>query len=249
MSASSFKSYLYGVWYAFISGAWAVISVLGISAAIIGGVFYLAAQVVAIDVESLSAPGWTLALYALQYGIGLAVLLIVPVLIQKKRRQQLKELFGLTRGIVTNDVAKAFLAFLPYFAVSLALQSIVATFITGFDVDQTQDIGFSDLSGTGQLVLAFLALVVLAPLAEELVFRGFVFGNARTKLDFWPAAIITSLFFGFVHGQWNVGLDTFVLSLALCYLREKTGAIWASVLLHAIKNGLAYTLLFIVPVG
>ena len=47
--------------------------------------------------------------------------------------------------------------------------------------------------------------------------------------------------------QWAVTIDTFVLSLMLCALREYTGAIWAGVLLHAIKNGLAFYLLFVNP--
>jgi hypothetical protein len=63
----------------------------------------------------------------------------------------------------------------------------------------------------------------------------------------WAAIIITSLLFGAVHGQWNVAIDVFVLSLVLCSLREVTGNIWAGVLLHMLKNGLAFYLLFINP--
>ncbi len=40
-------------------------------------------------------------------------------------------------------------------------------------------------------------------------------------------------------------IDTFVLSLVLIYLREKTGGLWSSMLLHAIKNGVAFTALFV----
>lgn len=249
MFANSFRNYLYGLWYAFVSGAWAVVSVLGIAAAAISAVFYGLSKVIVIDEQTLSQPEWTLGLYALQYGLGLFILLLVPVVIQKKNWQKIRELFAITRWPILKDFTNAVLAFLPYFAISIALQTIVAAFVSDFNADQAQDVGFSDISGTWQLVLAFIALVILAPLAEELIFRGFVFGNARSKLGFWPAAIITSAFFGFVHGQWNVGLDTFVLSMALCFLRERTGTIWAGVILHAIKNALAYTLLFLIPLG
>jgi membrane protease YdiL (CAAX protease family) len=47
--------------------------------------------------------------------------------------------------------------------------------------------------------------------------------------------------------QWNVAADTFALSLVLCTLRQITGNIWAGVLLHMIKNGIAYYFLFINP--
>jgi len=40
-------------------------------------------------------------------------------------------------------------------------------------------------------------------------------------------------------------LDTFILSLVLIYLREKTGSLWASITLHAVKNGVAFMALFV----
>ena len=89
--------------------------------------------------------------------------------------------------------------------------------------------------------------MVLPPIAEELLFRGYLFGRLREQFGFWFTTLIVSIAFGFVHFQWNVGIDTAVLSVFLCYLRERTGSIWASMILHAIKNGFAYFLLFIAP--
>ncbi|RYZ49901.1 MAG: CPBP family intramembrane metalloprotease, partial [Sphingobacteriales bacterium] len=60
--------------------------------------------------------------------------------------------------------------------------------------------------------------------------------------------IVTSIVFGAIHGQWNVAVDVFALSLILCSLREITGSIWAGVLLHMLKNGIAFYFLFIGPV-
>jgi len=62
------------------------------------------------------------------------------------------------------------------------------------------------------------------------------------------AALVTSLVFAAVHGQWNVAIDTFALSLVLCALREVTGTIWAGILLHMFKNAIAFYVLFIYPV-
>jgi membrane protease YdiL (CAAX protease family) len=95
--------------------------------------------------------------------------------------------------------------------------------------------------------MAFIALVILPPVAEELLFRGYLFGHLRTTMGFWTTSLVVSAAFGFIHGQWNVGIDTFILSLFLCYLRETTGSLWASMLLHGIKNGVAYFFLFIAP--
>ena len=110
------------------------------------------------------------------------------------------------------------------------------------------------LGASWQYVLAFMTMVVLAPLAEEMLFRGYLYGKLRKAAPIWVSILVASLAFGLAHLwvggtalQWAVTIDTFVLSLMLCALREYTGAIWAGVLLHAIKNGLAFYLLFVNP--
>ena len=72
-------------------------------------------------------------------------------------------------------------------------------------------------------------------------------GKLRKSMPVWAAIIITSLLFALVHFQWNVALDTFALSIVLCLLRLVTKSLWAPILLHAMKNGLAFYLLFINP--
>lgn len=132
---------------------------------------------------------------------------------------------------------------------------VVAQYIFPLDTNQQQALGFQrGVSGIG-LVMAFLSLVVLPPLAEETLFRGFFYGTLRAnKLKVLTSALITSVFFGFFHlfgGTtsdllWVAFIDTFVLSLVLCYLREKTGSIWAGILVHALKNGFVFLNLFII---
>lgn len=245
MSENSFKAAAAGWWHAIGHGAWAIVAVMVIAAFIISGFILLLKDPLGLTVEIVSQPGWTLGMYAAQYGIGLCVLLLVPVMMQKMSSQKIRALLGILRQPRLKDFTSALLTFVPYFVVSYALQAIATALIPGFSSYQTQNVGFSGVAGGTQLVIVFVALVVLAPIAEELIFRGYLFGNAREGLSFWPAAILTSVLFGVVHGQWNVGLDTFALSMALCYLRERTGSIWAGVGLHAMKNALAFTLLFI----
>ena len=124
---------------------------------------------------------------------------------------------------------------------------MLARYLPWIDLEQSQDVGFAGISQPYEYVLAFIALVILPPIAEEVLFRGYLFGRLRSRMRLVLSALIVSVAFGFVHGQWNVGIDTFVLSLFLCYLREATGSLWAPIVLHAIKNGLAYALLFIAP--
>lgn len=149
-------------------------------------------------------------------------------------------------------IAGAFVAYLVFYG---TLLTVLSSLIPSLDVNQKQDIGFDNVQGILPLIPVFISLVILAPLTEEILFRGFVFQGLRSRLRFLWTAIITSVIFGAAHllgGEqgasllWVAGIDTFVLSLALCYLREKTGRLWAGIGLHALKNCIAFVLLFIV---
>ena len=146
-------------------------------------------------------------------------------------------------------LANAFVAFFVYIAVSIVLHSIAQYLFSGtYNAEQPQELGYDGLSGI-EIVAAFIPLVLLTPLAEELIFRGFMFKGIRRHTPFWVTAIAVSALFGVAHGQWNVGLDVFSMSLISCYLVEKTGSLWPSIFLHVIKNGLAFSLVYLYNVG
>lgn len=94
---------------------------------------------------------------------------------------------------------------------------------------------------TAALVGAAVFVCVLAPIAEELFFRGFIFGTLR-KLGLLPAALITGLLFGLVHAgsaspQYLVPLG--LLGFVLCLLRWRTGSLYPCMALHSFNNCLA----------
>lgn len=155
---------------------------------------------------------------------------------------------GIDQPFKLRDLSLVPIAFIAYYVGSLLLITAVTALVPGFDIGQAQETGFADLTKTYEYILAFLTLVVLAPVAEELLFRGYLYGKLRRWVAIWAGALLTSVVFGAIHGQWNVGLDVFVLSFVMCGLREMTGSIWAGMLLHMLKNGLAFYLLFINPV-
>ncbi len=157
-----------------------------------------------------------------------------------------------------NDALYAVAGFAVYFALNLGLVSLLSVIIPGLDISQKQDIGFDTAKSLVSLVPVFVALVLLAPLAEEILVRGFLFGNLRRYLGVVWAIISTSIIFGAAHlfgGErgspllWIAAIDTFVLSVVLCYLREKTGRLWAGISLHALKNLVAFLALFVFHVS
>ncbi|MBO7664280.1 CPBP family intramembrane metalloprotease, partial [Candidatus Saccharibacteria bacterium] len=71
----------------------------------------------------------------------------------------------------------------------------------------------------------------------------------RERLAIIVATLITSIAFGCMHGQWNVGVNVFALSVVLCVLREITGSIYSGILVHMLKNAIAFYLLYIATIG
>jgi membrane protease YdiL (CAAX protease family) len=120
------------------------------------------------------------------------------------------------------------------------------------NLDQKQELGFDAVVGTIERLMAFVSLVVLPPIVEEVMFRGFLFAGLRKKLPFPAVALLVSLIFASLHlleGSggllWVAGIDTFVLSLVLCYVREKTGNLWAGIAVHMLKNCVAFLYLYV----
>ncbi len=181
----------------------------------------------------------------LVYALTLAIVIGVPWLVWRRRTTR-REL-GLERGPAWQDLAWAPAAFVAYMILTNIAGALAPLVIPHFDTNQAQEIGFSGLTQQYQYVLAFLTLVVVAPLAEETLFRGYLFGKLRQIAPLWLTVLVVSVLFGIVHLQWNVGVDVFVMSVVACLLRESTGSIWAGVGVHMLKNGLAFYLLFINP--
>lgn len=188
-----------------------------------------------------------LVVTALSYTLAAGVIIGVSQLIEPASRQKLRYLLGVHRIMNFKDILYGFLGYGGYFMTTIAVSLLVQALWKDFPIDQMQQVGFNNLSLPIEYVYAFLALVIIAPIFEELIFRGYLFGHIRKKFSFWVTATLVSFIFAAIHVQLNVAVDVFMLSLVLCYIREHTGAIWGSVVLHMIKNAIAFYLLFMRP--
>ncbi|MGE7688406.1 CPBP family intramembrane glutamic endopeptidase [Lysinibacillus sp. NPDC097214] len=92
----------------------------------------------------------------------------------------------------------------------------------------------------------YLNSFIMAGIAEEIVFRGFILQELNKRLAFWKANIITALLFLVVHYpiwiyndiifQFGSHLYVFLLGLLFGFVYKKTGSLWAVILLHAVHN-------------
>ena len=77
----------------------------------------------------------------------------------------------------------------------------------------------------------------MAPVAEEILFRGFVHGKLRALWGFAPAAVLSSAVFALVHQVPVVLLPIFCIGFLLGYVYERTGSLYYCMLFHAGFNG------------
>ena len=99
--------------------------------------------------------------------------------------------------------------------------------------------GFSELAEllyVGNLFLEVLTMSIVAPLVEEIVFRGLAYRRMKRYCRPWIAAIISALFFGLYHMNVVQGIYAFFLGLLLVLVYEKFKSLWAPILFHAAAN-------------
>jgi membrane protease YdiL (CAAX protease family) len=188
-----------------------------------------------------------LTITAIAYVFSAIFVIGIPWALGWQLQKQIRSRLGINKKPIFDDTWRALLGYGVYFFLTISATLLISIIWKGLQLDEQQNVGFGNLSQLNEYIMAFIALAIIPPIAEELLFRGYLFGELRQKISFIPSMILTSLIFAIVHLQLNVGIDVFCLSLVLCYLREKTGAIWAGVLLHMIKNSIAFYLIFVRP--
>lgn len=188
------------------------------------------------------------------YLLAIVIMFGIPALLRKKVKKlkenpllekPTREELGL-RGLPTwTDILLSPVGFVAQLVLSSALVYLFTRIFPWFNATETQNIGYSDLYAVSDKILAFIIIAIVAPIAEEIIFRGFLYGRLRKRLNLPVSMLLVSLLFAILHGQWNVGVNVFVVSLVLCSFREITGTIYAGILVHILKNAIAFYLLFI----
>ncbi len=153
--------------------------------------------------------------------------------------------FGYRRVRPPVAVSAFLSAALGYYALTLIYASLFA--LHGQD-KLPSELGAS--KSTVALVGATVFVCVVAPMAEELFFRGFIFGSLRRirlrvgghDLGSWLAAVLTGILFGLVHAgsassQYLIPLG--LLGFVLCLVRWRTRSLYPCMALHSVNNALA----------
>ncbi|MGZ3666463.1 MAG: CPBP family intramembrane glutamic endopeptidase [Ktedonobacterales bacterium] len=89
------------------------------------------------------------------------------------------------------------------------------------------------------IFFTLLAAIVVAPICEEVFFRGYLFGGLLRGMNVWLATIVSALLFTLVHGDIGSAVPLLIIGLILPILRWRTGSLWPGVALHTVNNLIA----------
>ena len=88
--------------------------------------------------------------------------------------------------------------------------------------------------------------VIIAPVIEEIYFRGLMLPAVTKRFGWGMGVIISSSLFAVLHMQANVMVYTFILGVFLCFMYIRLKSIIPGILLHAINNSIAFAALFLI---
>ena len=195
--------------------------------------------------ETLKTPLIATIFSSLVYILSFIFLLFTFKHIKPLKTPVTRNELGLNNLVTFSDIGLALASFFGYLAFS-AILTVLFSIFPWFNLNENQPLLYSTLISPSGKILAALALVVAGPILEEVIYRGLIYGKLRKKHSLITSILVVSILFGFLHGQWNVGVDVFALSVVACLMRETTGTIYAGIILHILKNTIAFYMLFIV---
>ena len=211
--------------FAVLFGAFTTVSIVAAIVAVASG-----------DAKALSdpSPGVNLVITVFQDLVFIGAALGMAFLISRPTAAD----FGLVRPPqIGKAIRFLFGAWGAFFAFGAAWVSVLALHEKQ-ELPERLGADGSTLNALGVIVL----ITVLAPLAEEILFRGYIYGSLRNLRGIWPAAIVTGILFGAVHaGSAPVGflVPLGVFGFLLCLLREFGGSLYPCMALHALNNSIA----------
>lgn len=176
--------------------------------------------------------------------VGIACLFIMP-------RMDVLEIFNLNRPQIKKVIVTSLLGLLAiYFCAGIATIFITPLLENNLGKQEFQvpvQMMLEAKQNNPSLLVALVILaVIVAPICEEFVFRGYIYGTLKRFSCRFFAATISALFFAVVHTSlWSV-VPLFIVGFLLALIYEISGSLWAAIFTHALFNGITTFILIFV---
>lgn len=158
----------------------------------------------------------------------------VILLFYRIRRKKLGDALWLRRVEGPGLLSGAALAPALYLAVTVAMMALPEAWLDSYAEAS------SGVSGGG--VIGIVAVVLVAPVVEEFIFRGLIMTRLAQAMPGWLAAALSAAIFGLCHGHPVWFAYTFVLGVLFGLMDLRLGSIWPSILAHMVFNGVGQIL-------
>lgn len=168
-------------------------------------------------------------------GILTVVVLIVEFLVRKKSFFKETFIFKIKGSLIAPII---FLGF----GLNIIISVVMELLPVSEDIMNSYIQSSKSLS-QGNMIVNVIAIAIVAPIVEELIFRGLVLTRFQKGMPTVVAAILSSLLFGLVHGQILWMSYAFVLGLILSFVFIRTKSLVSSILLHFAFNSFSACLM------
>ena len=161
--------------------------------------------------------------------------------------------FGLARLEVVRSVGWMFLA-LGGFVLAFAAALAPFVLLGALSLNDGDAVGYrlssgglpvDQSSGPAVVIFSVLGIAVLAPICEEIFFRGVMFGSLRRWKGVWVAAAITAIVFSAAHLEFSpvIFADRLIAGFVWCLVYARTGRLLPGMMAHAANNAVVIGLL------
>ena len=150
-----------------------------------------------------------------------------------------RNVFGLTTRKFWQGVSAGFRGYMILFPWLFLLLLLVVRVARQFNLEPPIQPIHQLLFMEGQplvLVLTVLLACTIGPIAEEVLFRGVLFGTIRRRNSRWIAMLVSGAIFAAVHSNWMGFLPIMVLGCFLADLYERTGTLISPIAVHILHN-------------
>ena len=182
------------------------------------------------------------ALFAfLMYTAGQGVAALVLIYLVKRRSLGFRDI-GFSGRLTGQGAIQALVGWFIAFWLYYAVEKIVG--LVGIEMFWNEAEFFA-LDSVWRVVVVVVATLIVAPLAEEMIYRGYVLQALLARVKTPVAAILSALIFASIHVGIGLGLAIYIFlgGLILAYLYVKFRNVYACVLMHFMNNVVAYVVI------
>ncbi|MEA3346591.1 MAG: CPBP family intramembrane glutamic endopeptidase [Candidatus Auribacterota bacterium] len=140
----------------------------------------------------------------------------------------------------------AYLGFYPFYFMLGMLTKALAKVLNLRLEFQPVVSSIKDIRNVWQLCIYIVLFVIVAPVIEEVFFRGILYRGCKSSMGPWAAAFLSAFLFSAVHASFLGFLPIFGLGVAFTYIYEKAGSLYAPIFFHAFYNAVSFTGAFLV---